>query len=158
MAGLTGRMSTVVKAKISKLLDRAEDPAETLDYSYEKQLEQLQNVKRGIADVGVVVVALVTLGMALEVKAKGRSSEASCKLIGVQAKTARVVRDGHELEDGHELDVLISQLSMAGSSLFPAVNALLLKRLRQPRPAEAEDQPRPAVTPQPLPEPAAQAA
>jgi len=51
MAGLMSRASTVVKAKMSKLLDRAEDPAETLDYSYEKQLELLQNVKRGIADV-----------------------------------------------------------------------------------------------------------
>src|SRR5207245_11722868 len=51
MAGLTGRMSTVVKAKVSKLLDRAEDPAETLDYSYQRQVEQLQNVKKGIADV-----------------------------------------------------------------------------------------------------------
>jgi phage shock protein A len=51
MPGLSGRMSTVVKAKISKMLDRAEDPAETLDYSYQKQLEQLQNVKKGIADV-----------------------------------------------------------------------------------------------------------
>jgi phage shock protein A len=51
MPGLTGRMSTVVKAKISKMLDKAEDPAETLDYSYQKQLEQLQNVKKGIADV-----------------------------------------------------------------------------------------------------------
>ena len=51
MAGLMSRASTVVKAKFSKLLDRAEDPAETLDYSYEKQLELLQNVKRGIADV-----------------------------------------------------------------------------------------------------------
>src|SRR3979411_3352916 len=51
MAGLTGRMSTVVKAKVSKLLDRAEDPAETLDYSYQKQVEQRQNVKRGMADV-----------------------------------------------------------------------------------------------------------
>jgi phage shock protein A len=51
MPGLTGRMSTVVKSKISKMLDRAEDPAETLDYSYQKQLEQLQNVKKGIADV-----------------------------------------------------------------------------------------------------------
>jgi phage shock protein A len=51
MAGLTGRMSTVVKAKVSKLLDKAEDPAETLDYSYQKQVEQLQNVKKGIADV-----------------------------------------------------------------------------------------------------------
>src|SRR6201982_3425179 len=51
MAGLGGRMSTVVKAKVSKLLDRAEDPAETLDYSYQRQVEQLQNVKKGIADV-----------------------------------------------------------------------------------------------------------
>jgi phage shock protein A len=51
MAGLTGRISTTVKAKVSKLLERAEDPAETLDYSYQKQVEQLQNVKKGIADV-----------------------------------------------------------------------------------------------------------
>jgi phage shock protein A len=51
MPGLSGRMSTVVKAKISKLLDRAEDPSETLDYSYQKQIELLQNVKKGIADV-----------------------------------------------------------------------------------------------------------
>jgi phage shock protein A len=51
MASLMSRASAVVKAKLSKLLDRAEDPAITLDYSYEKQLELLQNVKRGIADV-----------------------------------------------------------------------------------------------------------
>jgi phage shock protein A len=51
MPGIGGRMSTVIKAKVSKLLDRAEDPAETLDYSYQKQLESLQNVKKGIADV-----------------------------------------------------------------------------------------------------------
>jgi phage shock protein A len=44
-------MSTIVKAKISKLLDRAEDPSETLEYSYQKQIELLQNVKKGIADV-----------------------------------------------------------------------------------------------------------
>src|SRR3954449_12178256 len=51
MAGLMSRASTVVKAKFSKLLDRAEDPNETLDYSYEQQLQLLQNVKRGVADV-----------------------------------------------------------------------------------------------------------
>ena len=51
MPGMSGRFSTIVKAKISRLLDRAEDPQETLDYSYEKQLELLQNVKKGIADV-----------------------------------------------------------------------------------------------------------
>jgi phage shock protein A len=51
LAGLMSRASTVVKAKLSKLLDRAEDPGETLDYSYEQQLQLLQNVKRGVADV-----------------------------------------------------------------------------------------------------------
>ncbi|HEU5263047.1 MAG TPA: PspA/IM30 family protein [Gaiellaceae bacterium] len=51
MAGLMSRTSNVVKAWISKLLDRAEDPSVTLDYSYEKQLEMLQDVKRGVADV-----------------------------------------------------------------------------------------------------------
>ncbi|HEX5449040.1 MAG TPA: PspA/IM30 family protein [Gaiellaceae bacterium] len=45
------RTGTIIKAKYSKLLNRAENPAETLDYSYEQQLQQLQNVKRGIADV-----------------------------------------------------------------------------------------------------------
>jgi phage shock protein A len=51
VAGLIERMSMVIKAKLSRLLDRAEDPAETLDYSYEQQRVLLQNVKRGIADV-----------------------------------------------------------------------------------------------------------
>ena len=51
MAGNSGRFTTVIKAKISKMLDRAEDPGETLDYSYQKQLESLQGVKKGIADV-----------------------------------------------------------------------------------------------------------
>src|SRR2546423_1825244 len=51
MPGLSGRMSTIVKSKISKMLDRAEDPGETLEFSYQKQIELLQNVKKGIADV-----------------------------------------------------------------------------------------------------------
>src|SRR4051812_8918747 len=51
MAGLWERTKLVVKSKYSKLLNRAENPTETLDYSYEQMLEQLQNVKRGVADV-----------------------------------------------------------------------------------------------------------
>ncbi len=49
-------------------------------------------------DVTTVVVALVNLGLAMELKAKGRTSEAIKKLIGMQAKTARVVRDGAEVD------------------------------------------------------------
>lgn len=49
-------------------------------------------------DVSTVVVALVVLGMALEVKAKGKTSEAIEKLIGLQPRTARVVRDGEGVD------------------------------------------------------------
>ncbi|HEY3304195.1 MAG TPA: copper-translocating P-type ATPase [Candidatus Binatia bacterium] len=49
-------------------------------------------------DVTVVVIALVDLGLGMELKAKGRTSEAIKKLIGLQAKTARVVRDGKEVD------------------------------------------------------------
>ncbi len=49
-------------------------------------------------DVTVVVTALVVLGLAMELKAKGRTSDAIKKLIGLQAKTARVVRDGKEVD------------------------------------------------------------
>ena len=51
MAGMMSRASLIVKAKVSKLLNRAENPTETLDYSYEQMQQQLQNVKRGVADV-----------------------------------------------------------------------------------------------------------
>jgi phage shock protein A len=49
--GILSRFTTFLKAKFSAMMDRAEDPNETLDYSYQKQLEQLQNLKRSIADV-----------------------------------------------------------------------------------------------------------
>jgi Cu+-exporting ATPase len=49
-------------------------------------------------DVVSVVIALVVLGQALELRAKGQSSEAIKKLLGLQAKTARVIRDGKEMD------------------------------------------------------------
>src|ERR671936_1042469 len=49
--GLLSRAAEIIKAKFNALLNRAENPQETLDYSYEKQLQSLQNVKRGVADV-----------------------------------------------------------------------------------------------------------
>jgi Cu+-exporting ATPase len=49
-------------------------------------------------DVTVVVIALVDLGLAMELRAKGRTSDAIKKLIGLQARTARVVREGREVE------------------------------------------------------------
>ncbi|NNG18478.1 PspA/IM30 family protein [Naumannella sp. ID2617S] len=51
MSGFFQRMSTVFRAKADKALDKVEDPRETLDYSYQRQLELLQKVRRGVADV-----------------------------------------------------------------------------------------------------------
>ena len=45
------RVSMIFKAKANKALDKMEDPRETLDYSYQRQLEMLTQVRRGVADV-----------------------------------------------------------------------------------------------------------
>jgi phage shock protein A len=51
VAGVFKRVSAILQAKTNKVLDKAEDPRETLDLSYEKQLESLQKVRRSVADV-----------------------------------------------------------------------------------------------------------
>ena len=49
--GVFSRFTNYIKTVISSFLDRAEDPGQTLDYAYQKQSEQLQNLRRSIADV-----------------------------------------------------------------------------------------------------------
>jgi phage shock protein A len=51
MSGIMKRLTLIFRSKANKALDKAEDPRETLDYSYEKQRELLQKVRRGVADV-----------------------------------------------------------------------------------------------------------
>ncbi|HSE70360.1 MAG TPA: PspA/IM30 family protein [Nocardioidaceae bacterium] len=48
---LMKRISLIFRSKANKALDRAEDPRETLDYSYQRQIELLSKVRRGVADV-----------------------------------------------------------------------------------------------------------
>jgi phage shock protein A len=79
MAGLMSRFTTLFKVKANKALDRAEDPGETLDYSYQQQLQMLQKVKRGVADV-------VTAKKRLQLQT-AKLEESVVKLDG-QAKTA----------------------------------------------------------------------
>jgi phage shock protein A len=45
------RVSLIFRAKANRALDRMEDPRETLDYSYQQQVEMLTRVRRGVADV-----------------------------------------------------------------------------------------------------------
>jgi phage shock protein A len=49
--GLANRINTLLKQKVNSLLDKYEDPKEALDYSYQKQVETLNKLRRGIAEV-----------------------------------------------------------------------------------------------------------
>ena len=51
LMGIWQRFTLIFKSKANKALDRAEDPRETLDYSYQRQLDLLSKVRRGVADV-----------------------------------------------------------------------------------------------------------
>jgi phage shock protein A len=129
MAGLMSRASTVVKAKLSKLLDRAENPAETLDYSYEKQLELLQNVKRGIADVVTAKKRLELQETQLQqsiVKLEGQAREA------LAAGREDLARQALERKSGlqqqlQSLDQQTQQLEQQQEKLVASEKALSAK-------------------------------
>ena len=76
---LMRRLATVFQAKANKALDKAEDPREILDLSYERQLDQLQKVRRGLADVA-------TSRKRLELQAE--QLEASTAKLDTQARDA----------------------------------------------------------------------
>jgi Cu+-exporting ATPase len=60
-------------------------------------------------DTTTVIIALILMGQVLEARAKGQTNEAIRKLMGLQAKTARVVRDGQELDIPVE-EVLVADI------------------------------------------------
>ena len=85
MAGTFKRIGGIFQAKANKVLDKAEDPRDTLDLSYEKQLQQLQKVRRGVADVA-------TARKRLELQAQGLQKQAD--KLQEQAKAA--LQQGNE--------------------------------------------------------------
>src|SRR6202789_1344575 len=79
MAGTFSRIRDIFRSKANKALDRMEDPRDALDLSYEKQLEQLQKVRRGVADVA-------TARKRIELQAAGLQKQAD--KLQAQAKAA----------------------------------------------------------------------
>jgi phage shock protein A len=110
--GLLQRTGDIIKAKWNALLNRAENPSETLDYSYERQLESLQNVKRGIADVVTAKKRLEIQTQQLEqnvVKLDGQARQA------VAAGREDLARQALERKSGaqqqlQDLDTQVTQL------------------------------------------------
>jgi Cu+-exporting ATPase len=85
-----------------------------------------QGTSEPFYDVVTVVIALVVLGQALELRAKGRTGEAIKKLIGLQAKTARVVRDGKEMDIPVE-EVLVGDVVQVRPGEKVPVDGLILE-------------------------------
>ena len=98
--GMLSRMSTIVKSKMNRILDNAEDPRETLDYSYEKQLEMLRNVKRGVVEM---------------VAAKRQIQQQADK---VRDNVARLERQAEQALDAEREDLALMALERKSASLL----------------------------------------
>ncbi len=74
--GAFRRMADIIRAKVNKLLDRAEDPRDTLDLSYEKQIENLQKLRRGVAEVATARKRIELQAAALQQQADKLQNQA----------------------------------------------------------------------------------
>ena len=131
--GIFQRMSTIFRAKTDKALDRFEDPRETLDYSYQRQLELLQKVRRGVADVATsrkrVEIQANQLNLqvdkltqqaqkALEVGREDLAREALTRRAGLQQQLADLQAQHAQLQGEEEKLVRASQRLQAKVDAF----------------------------------------
>ena len=77
-------------------------------------------------ETAAVIITLIKLGKYLEANAKGRTSEAIKKLMGLRAKTARVIRDGAELEIQAE-DVLVGDIVLVRPGEIIPVDGVIVE-------------------------------
>ncbi|CAG0989573.1 MAG: phage shock protein A [Candidatus Methanoperedens nitroreducens] len=108
--GLIERTSTMIKAKINKILGKFEDPRETLDYSYEKQVELLQNVKRGVAEVTTSKKRLELQKLKLEENVKRLDDQAREAVTAGREDLARIALERKSTSQA-EIVSLTSQIA-----------------------------------------------
>ena len=131
--GLWQRFKLIFASKANKALNKAEDPRETLDYSYEKQLELLQKVRRGVADVATsrkrIELQIQNLGQqtvklteqAKAALAGGREDlarEALTRKSGLETQIADLTGQLAQLQDQEEKLVSASQQLQAKVDSF----------------------------------------
>jgi len=98
------RMTAIFQAKANKALDRVEDPRETLDLSYEKQLDSLQKVRRSVADVATARKRIELQASQLQQQANKLQQQAKAALSQgnedlAREALARRAALGEQLED-----------------------------------------------------------
>ena len=127
------RFTMIFRAKANKALDKAEDPRETLDYSYQKQLELLQKVRRGVADVATSRKRLELQmnqiqqssskleGQAKQAMSQGREDlarEALTRRSGIQQQLTDLQQQHSQLQGEEEKLTLASQRLQAKVDSF----------------------------------------
>ena len=104
MTSVFKRMTAIFQAKANKALDRVEDPRETLDLSYEKQLDSLQKVRRSVADVATARKRIELQASQLQQQANKLQQQAKAALSQgnedlAREALARRAALGEQLED-----------------------------------------------------------
>ncbi len=137
MSGIFSRISMIFRAKTDQALDKMEDPRQTLDYSYQRQLELLQKVRRGVADVATsrkrVELQATQLGTqadkltqqaqkALEVGREDLAREALSRRSGIQQQMADLQAQHAQLQGEEE------KLTRASQRLQAKVDAFRTKK------------------------------
>lgn len=127
--GLWKRFTMVFKAKASKALDKAEDPRETLDYSYEKQLDLLQKVRRGVADVATSRKRVELQMQGLQQQAGKLEQQARTALSGGREDLAReaLTRRSALTQQLSDLQAQLAQLQGQEEKLVDASQRLQTK-------------------------------
>jgi phage shock protein A len=123
------RMSTVVRAKISRLLDRFERPGEILDYGYQKQVENLYNLKRGIAGVVTAKRRVQRQQATLQQKVVKLDTQARQALATGQEDLARTALERKQLAQGElqSLDRHVGELEDQQQKLIDFEQKLRVK-------------------------------
>ncbi len=127
--GLMSRMSTIFKSKVNSALDSVEDPRQTLDYSYERQMELLQKVKRSLADAVTSRKQIELQKVRLESDAQKYQTEAEAALKAGREDLAREALERKQslLAQGQGLDAQIADLQQQEGKMAETARRLETK-------------------------------
>lgn len=127
--GLWQRFTLIFKSKANKALNKAEDPREVLDYSYEKQLELLQKVRRGVADVATSRKRIELQVQGLQKQEAKLEEQARAALAGNREDLAReaLVRRSGLHQQIADLNTQLAQLQEQEEKLVVASQQLQSK-------------------------------
>ena len=127
--GMLSRMSTIVKSKMNRILDSAENPNETLDFAYEKQLEMLRGVKRGVVEMVAAKHRIQQQATSLEANVARLSEQAGLAMEAVREDLARLALQRKQVAviELQGLDEQIAGMEMEQEKLTAAEQRLQAK-------------------------------